>query len=79
VLGIHLCSAYRVHHDGGGIRGEVRSACCRNEPVVVIGRHQYELAAPVPRDLNGFTLSLMLELAEFPLELQGSRPTHEVL
>jgi hypothetical protein len=42
---------------------------CRNQPVIVIRRHQDEFPATVSRDLYRLTPSLVLDLAEIALEL----------
>jgi hypothetical protein len=79
MLGIHFRPPDRIRHDGSGIRGEVRSATSCHEPVVMIGRHQHEFAPPLLHDINGFALSPTLKFAEFPLKLQGSGSSHEIL
>src|SRR4051794_22437205 len=50
--------------------------CGGDQPIILFGRHQHELAPAVPRDLDGLTLSLMLELTELALEFQGSGLNH---
>jgi hypothetical protein len=46
------------------------------QPIVMLGRHQHELASAMPRNLDRLPLGLMLGLAEFALELQGGDLGH---
>src|SRR5258708_5270000 len=50
VLRIHFRALHGVDDHRGGIRRSVRAARRRHQPVVVVGRHQHELASAVPRD-----------------------------
>src|SRR5438445_3812212 len=49
----------------------------RRQPVIMLSRHQYELASAVARDLDRLALSLMLKLAELALEFQGACLDHD--
>ena len=49
------------------------------QPVIMLSRHQYELASAVARDLARRALSLMLKLAELALEFQGACLDHDCI
>src|SRR5579864_8040654 len=76
VLRIHFRAPHGVYHDRSGVRGAMRTPRCGHQPVIVICRHQHEIAPPVPRDLHRLSLRLMLELAELALKLHGGRLGH---
>jgi len=79
VLPIHLGALHGVdHHIGGGVRA--MAALRRSpKPVIVLGRHEYELAAPMPGYLHRLALRFVLEPAELALELEGAHGGHDRL
>src|SRR3546814_11246201 len=51
----------------------------RHQPVVVVRRHQHQLAPAMAGDLDRLTLGLVLELAELALELHCCGSSHNIL
>jgi hypothetical protein len=74
---VHFRAAHRICDYRRRIRGPMGSARCGHQPVIVVRRHQHELAPSVPRDLHWLTLCLMLELTELPLKLHRCRLRHK--
>ncbi len=72
----HLGPAYGIHHGGGGLRRPMCAAAGRDQPVVVVGRHQHELAATVAGDFNRLAARLVLELAEPALKFSCRYLSH---
>ena len=70
---IHLGALHGVDHDiVGGVRA--MAALCRSpKPVILLRRHEHELAAPMPGYLHRLALRFVLEPAELALELEGAR------
>jgi hypothetical protein len=54
----------------------MRPFCGGCQPIIVLSRHQHELAPAMPRDLDGLALRLMLKLTEFTLEFEGGGLDH---
>jgi hypothetical protein len=52
-----------------GLGRGMRTSGRRNQPVIVIRRHQDQFPATMSRDLYRLTPSLVLDLAEIALEL----------
>ena len=82
----HLGSSHGIGHHIRRLRGPVASARGGDEPIVLIGGHQHQLAPAMPGDLHGLPLGLALELAELPLKYRpdfisrfgGSRLPHSI-
>lgn len=77
MLRVHLGPLQRVDNDIGGIRRKFGSLCGGLQPVVLISRHQHELAAAVSGDLDRFMLRLAQKRAEVVLEFEGIAPRHD--
>jgi len=71
VLGVHLGALDGVHDHGRCVGRAMQPLGGGDQPIILLGRHQDELAPSVPSDLDGLTLSLMLEFAEFALEFES--------
>jgi hypothetical protein len=69
VLRAHLCPANRFNHYRGSLGRAMSTSGRRNQPVIVIRRHQDQFPPTMSRDLYGLTPSSMLDLAEIALEL----------
>jgi len=76
VLRAHFCPAYRFNHYRGGLGRAMTTSGCRNQPVIVIRRHQDQFPATMSRDLYRLTPSLVLDLAEIALELDCCSSGH---
>src|SRR5882724_3165475 len=76
MLTVHLGAFDSLDHDRRRVSGPMGPSGGCHEPVIMIGRHQHELPAAVPGDLDGLAQRLVLELAEFPLELHCGRLRH---
>ena len=70
MLRVHLRPLDGGEHDVDGIAGAMAPLGRGLQPVVVVGRHQHELAAAVAGDLHRLALRLVLVLAELALELE---------
>ena len=79
MLTVHLGAFDSLDHDRRRVSGPMGPSGGCHEPVIMIGRHQHELPAAVPGDLYGLAQRLVLELAEFPLELHRGRLRHHRL
>ena len=79
VLRVHLGAFDSLDHDRRRVSGPMGPSGGCHEPVIMIGRQQHELPAAVPGDLYGLAQRLVLELAEFPLELHCGRLRHHRL
>jgi hypothetical protein len=79
VLRTHLCAPYGIRDDRSRIRGPMGPSRRGHQPIVMIGRHQHELAPPMSCDFHRLTLRLMLELAELALKLLRRRLSHGFL
>jgi hypothetical protein len=75
----HLRAPYRIRHDRSRLRRPMGPPCRGDKPVIVIGRHQYKFAPAMPRDFYRLPLGLVLELAEFTLELHCGGLSHDCL
>jgi hypothetical protein len=78
MLRVHFGTPNGVRDYRGGIGGSMCAACGGYEPVIVVGGHQHELATPMPCDLNGLALRLMLEVAELALKFNSRGLRHDV-
>ena len=76
MFSIHLGAFHGVdHHIGGGVRA--MAALCRSpKPVVLLGGHEDELAAPMPGYLHRLAPRFVLDPAELALELKGAHGGH---
>ena len=77
MLGVHVGPFNGIDHHLRGIGRSVAALGGRRQPVIMCSRHQHEFAPAVARNLDRLALRLMLELAEFALELQGARLNHD--
>lgn len=71
MFGVHFSPRHRIDDDGRRVGRSMGTFGGGRQPIVLFGRHQHKLAAAMPRDFYRLTLSLVLELAELALELQG--------
>lgn len=78
VTTVHFGALDGVDDHGSGRRSPVCSTRRRNQPVVMIGRHENQLAPPMPRDLDRRALRLVLEVANLPLKFQRRRSRHRL-
>lgn len=76
LLGIHLRAAYRINYHWRGVCRPEGLPRRRLQPIVVICRHQHQLAPAMSGDLYRLALRLILELAEFALEFHRRRQDH---
>src|SRR3546814_374449 len=79
MLRVHLRPAHGVHDDIRRLRRAGGVARRRHQPVVVVRRHQHQLAPAMAGDLDRLTLGLVLELAELALELHCCGSSHNIL
>lgn len=71
MLGVHLGPFQGVDNDIGGIDRKLDSLWGGFQPVVLISRHQHELAATMSGDLDRLALCLMQKSADVALEFEG--------
>ncbi len=76
MLRVHFGAPHGVSDYGAGIDGSMCPACGGYEPVVMVGGHQHELAAPMSCDLYRLTLRLVLKVAELALKFDGGGLGH---
>src|SRR5271166_2386166 len=79
MLRIHFRPPNRIQHHRGGVHRPMGAPSGSHEPVVMIRRHQHQLASAMPGDLHRLPLRLVLELAEFVLKLHGGGLDHSIL
>jgi hypothetical protein len=80
------CGVFRVHFgplhciddNGSRIDCPMRALRSRNKPIVMLRGHQHELSSAMPCDLDRLSPSLMLELTEVSLKLQGRSSCHAI-
>ena len=76
---LHFGARHRVDDDAGRIPRPMAPLRGGHEPVVMVGRQQDELSAPVPGDLDRLASRHVLKLREFTLELDGRRLRYDRL
>src|SRR6185437_2316224 len=76
MLRVHLRVPYGIRHHRSRIRCPMGPPCRGDKPVVVVGRHQHQVAPPMPDDLDRLALGLVLELTEFALKFDDGRLSH---
>ncbi len=79
MLRVHLGAFDSLDHDRGRVGGAMGPSRRCYEPVIMVGLQQHEFPATVPGDFHRLAQRLMLELAEFPLELHRGRLRHHRL
>src|SRR3990172_3703461 len=79
VFGVHFGAVYGIDDNARRIHRPPTAMSRGKQPVVLVRRHQDELAAAMPRDFNHLALSAVLKFAEFALKLDGRGPNHRSL
>jgi hypothetical protein len=77
LFGIHLGPFDGVDHNLCRIDRSLGALGRCGQPIIMRSRHQHELAPAVARNRDGLSLRLVLKLAEFALEFQGTRLDHD--
>ena len=77
MFGGHLGSLDCGDDDVCSVNRVVSSLRAGFQPVVVVGRHKDEFAAPVPGDFDWLALGLMLEFAELALKFESADFGHD--
>jgi hypothetical protein len=78
VFRLHFGRPDCIEDNGSRVDSPMRTLRSRDQPIVVLRGHQHELSSAMPCDLDRLALSLMLELTEFTLKLQGRNLCHAV-
>lgn len=77
MLRVHLGPFQGVDNDTGGIDRELGSLCGGFQPVVLISRHQHELAATMSGDIDRLALCLFQKSTDVALEFKGIDARHD--
>ncbi len=76
MLRVHFGAHDSADDDIGRLARAVASLGGSFQPLLVIGRHQYELAPAMRGNLDGLTRRFMLKMPEFALEFEGANDRH---
>lgn len=75
-IDVHFGPLHRVDDHGGCFVSSMGALGGGREPIILLGRHQHELAPAMPGDLHRVAPSLMLEFRELTQEFREGGSAH---